>query len=292
MTVAGPEAVDDREVVLVTGASRGFGLELVKGLQPAGCRPIATMRDVAGRNREPARALTALGIDVVELDVTRAPSIETAVTEVLSRAGRVDVLVSNAGSGIWGPVEVGTTAELRSQLETTIVGPRMLIAAIVPGMRERGSGLLVHVSSVAGRLAVPGFGLYSVAKWGLEAMAEVLRYELAPFGIDSVIVEPGAHDTDFHGSSMQTTTGDGLEPYEFLRRAEDGRRGRTTPGEPGAVVDAIVRLIRTRVGERPLRLPVGTGLTEELTSLNREQARITAKLLEGYRCPDLLLNGD
>jgi NAD(P)-dependent dehydrogenase (short-subunit alcohol dehydrogenase family) len=279
------------DVVLVTGASRGFGALLVVALLERGYRPFASMRDVGGRNRGTAEALRARGVDVVELDVTVEESINAGVADVLGRAGRVDVLVNNAGYGTWTPIELGTTSELRAQLETALVGPHLLVQALLPGMRERGHGLLVHVSSIAGRLAVPGFGLYCAAKWALEAMAEALRYELAPFGVDSVIVEPGPYATDFHGSSLQSIAADGIGPYELLRQAQEGRRQRGSPGNPTEVVEAILQLVELPTGERPARLPVGAGLTQELIALNREQARITRQLLDGFRYPDLLANG-
>src|SRR5918996_991086 len=281
----------DGEVVLVTGASRGFGARLVEALRERGYRAVAGVRDVDGRNREAADALRARGVDVVELDVALPESIPAAVDEVIRRNGRVDVLVNNAGYGTWAPVEVATSSELRAQLETTVIGPHALMRALLPDMRERGRGLLVHVSSTAGRLAVPGFAPYCVAKWALDAMAEVLRYELAGFGVDSVIVEPGAYATDFHGSSLQTVAPERVGTYEFLREAQEGRWRGASPGDPAEVVEAIVRLIETPTGQRPARVPVGAGLAQALTALNDEQARVTRELLESFQCRDLLANG-
>lgn len=278
---------DGREVVLVTGASRGFGLGIVEALAAAGYRVVASMREPDERNARIAVALRADGIDVVELDVCRAASVEAGVAETLRLAGRVDVLVSNAGQGIWGPLEAATADELRAQLELAVIGPHALVRSLLPGMRERGRGLLVHVSSVAGRLAVPGFGAYCVAKWALEAMAEVFRYELVRFGIESVTIEPGGYATDFHHSSLQRLGAEPVPEYAFLRLAQEERRRRATYGEPAEVVDAVLRVIATTPGERPARVPVGTGLPEELATLNAVQERITHRLLESFRCTDL-----
>jgi NAD(P)-dependent dehydrogenase (short-subunit alcohol dehydrogenase family) len=279
------------DVVLVTGASRGFGAGLVLALRDRGYRPFASMRDVGGANREAAEALRGQGVDIVELDVSSDESIDAGAADVLERAGGVDVLVNNAGYGAWAPVEAAASAELRAQLETMVIGPQRLAQALLPGMRERRRGLLVHVSSIAGRLAVPGFGLYCAAKWALEAMAEALRYELAPFGVDSVLVEPGPYATDFHGSSLRMIAADRLGPYDFLLRSQEGRWRRASPGDPAEVVDAVLRLIETPTGQRPVRVPVGPGLAGELTDLNLEQARLTRLLLDSFECPELLANG-
>jgi len=281
-------AEDDRDVVLVTGASRGFGLGIVEALAGADYRVVASMREPDGRNAQIANTLRADGADVIELDVGRTESVEAGVAETLRIAGRVDVLVNNAGQGIWGPLEGATEEELRAQLEVTVIGPHTLVRCLLPSMRQRGHGLLVHVSSIAGRLAVPGFGAYCVAKWALEAMAEVFRYELARFGIESVTIEPGAYATDFHTSSLQRLAAEPLPEYEFLRRAQAGRRRRTTFGDPADVVDAVLRVIAMSPGSRPARVPVGAGLTAELAKLNDVQEEITHELLKSFRSVDLL----
>jgi NAD(P)-dependent dehydrogenase (short-subunit alcohol dehydrogenase family) len=216
--------------ILITGASTGFGYKLARGLREAGERPIASMRDPAVKNAPAARELAAAGIDVVAIDVTRDDSVEDGVADTLQRTGRIDVLVNNAGYGLMGPMEAATVEDLKEQFETNLFGAHRMIRAVLPHMRARGDGLLIHLSSGAGRFALPAGGVYCASKWALEAMGECLRYELAPLGIDSTIVEPGPYATDFatrslrfrRGADVPLRAGDARHPQPHGR--DDARR--------------------------------------------------------------------
>jgi len=159
------------------------------------------MRNVNGRNAAAARDFQefaereSLSLQTLELDVTDDASVESAVSEVVVKCGRIDVLVNNAGHGIMDLAETVPLAQAQRQLDTNFFGVLRMNRAVLPAMKRQVSGLLLHVSSGAGRLAIPGMGLYCASKFAMEALAEVYRYELASQGIDSVILEPGAYAT-------------------------------------------------------------------------------------------------
>ena len=277
--------------VLITGASTGFGLYLARGLRRAGNHPIASMRDVGGKNAETAAVLAGEGIDVVEIDVTSDQSVETGVAEALRSAGTIDVLVNNAGYGMLGPVEAATVDDLKTQYETNVFGAHRMVRAVLPHMRERKDGLLVHVSSGAGRFSLPGAGIYCSSKWALEALAECLRYELAPLGIDSTIVEPGPYATDFATRSLRfVSDADRMAAYEAVLRGNKNRMGGMKMRDPEEVVDGIVELMNTPRGSRPTRLVLhpARALIEKF---NAEQATMTRAMLEQFGVAELLDNG-
>ena len=281
----------NRRTVLITGASTGFGFILARGLKNAGEHPIASMRDVGGKNAKPAAELGDAGIDVVEIDVESQESVESGVAESLRRAGHIDVLVNNAGYGMMGPVEAATVDDLKTQYETNVFGAHRMVRAVLPSMRERKDGLLVHMSSGAGRFSLPGAGVYCSSKWALEALAECLRYELAPLGIDSTIVEPGPYATDFATRSLRRVSDrDRMKPYEAVLRGNKNRMGGMKMRDPEEVVDGIVELMNTPRGSRPTRLVLhpARALIEKF---NAEQSTMTRAMLEQFGVAELLDNG-
>jgi NAD(P)-dependent dehydrogenase (short-subunit alcohol dehydrogenase family) len=260
-----------RKVSVVTGASSGFGRLLAEKLARSGHVVHATMRDVLGRNRPRATALAQLAarehlpIHIEEMDVTSDEQVARTIDGIIRDEGTIDVLVNNAGVMYGGVSEAFTAEEFRTQLDVNVLGAFRTTRAVLPAMRRQQSGLLVHVSGVPGRLAVPFFGLFCASKWALEAMAESMRYELAPFGIDSVIVEPGpSHTRLFEGAR---------KPADHCRSAEYGPTAaisntlfaafdqlfqtHRTETDPQQVVDAICTLIQTPAGQRPLRTVIG-----------------------------------
>ena len=278
-------------VILITGASTGFGFDLARALKRGGERPIASMRDVGTKNAKPAAALAAEGIDVVEIDVTSDESVTKGVAETLRVAGRIDVLINNAGYGILGPVEAATVEDLKTQYETNVFGAHRMVRAVLPHMRERNDGLLVHLSSGAGRFSLPGAGVYCSSKWALEALAECLRYELAPLGIDSTIVEPGPYATDFSTRSIRfVSDAERMAPYEAVVRGSKNRMGVVKQRDPQEVVDGIVELMNTPRGARPTRLVLhpARALIERF---NAEQSTMTRAMLEQFGVSELLDNG-
>ena len=198
--------------VLITGANSGFGLLTARKFAEAGHTVHATLR-----NPEKAQALNALkerGLPValVSLDVTDPASV-TAAVETASAAAPIDVLVNNAGFEVRGPVEQLSDELLLRQFDTNVMGVVRMVRAVAPGMRERRSGTIVNISSVAGQIAAPYTGAYSASKHAVEALSEALWFELRPFGVRVVAIEPGAFETAFGGNVVTAPDFDATSPY-------------------------------------------------------------------------------
>lgn len=254
---------DDAPVALVTGSSSGFGLLSSVELARRGHRVFATMRDPSRRGRldeAAAAAGVAAAVEVVALDVKRPESIRTAVADVERRAGRIDVLVNNAGYGLGGFLEDVEMDELREQLETNFFGLVAVTKAVIPGMRERRRGRVINVSSIAGRIGNPAFSAYCASKWAVEGLSECLRLELLPYGVYVVLVEPGTYKTDIFDRNARVArrARDPSSPwYEATQRMEKLVRrilDRSTQ-DPNEVAQVIAHAATTR---RPrLRYLVG-----------------------------------
>lgn len=180
-------------VVLITGCSTGVGRDLATSLSQAGYPVVATARRIEALAGLPV-AMTAA------LDVTMPESINAVVAAVLERYGRIDVLVNNAGCGVRGAVEEVPIALARSVFDVNVYGPMRLIQAVAPSMRRHGGGRILNLSSIAARLVTPVNGVYAASKAALEALSDALRHELAPWGIQVIVVEPGSLKTAFHAS--------------------------------------------------------------------------------------------
>src|SRR5258708_8817553 len=184
--------------IVITGSSNGFGLLTAKSLLTLGYEVVATMRDSTTRNASKAAELRGFSADtsgeltVVELDVTSDTSVASAA-EQIRELGLVDVLVNNAGVMNIGITEAYSIDEVKAQFEVNTFGPARVAKAFVPQMREQKSGLIINLSSVLGRLNLPFFRVYCASKFALEALFEAYRYELAAFGVDCIIVEPGPY---------------------------------------------------------------------------------------------------
>jgi NAD(P)-dependent dehydrogenase (short-subunit alcohol dehydrogenase family) len=186
-----------KDVSVVTGAGSGFGLLTSIELARRGHRVFATMRDPSRSERLDAAARKAgVKLEKLQLDVTRPLSIASAIQEITDLAGRIDVLVNNAGFALGGLFEDLTLDELRDQFETNFFGLAAVTQAVLPGMRDRRYGRIINVSSASGRLAKPGLSAYGSSKWAIEGLSEALRHELRPHGVWVVLIEPGTFKTD------------------------------------------------------------------------------------------------
>ena len=200
-------------------------------------------------------------LDVLEIDVTSDESVNAAVAQIPA----VDVLINNAGRGYGGVMEAFSSDEILAQLDLNIVGTVRLAKAVLPGMRAQKSGLIIQVSSTAGRAAFPGWGLYHASKWGLEGMSEAMRYELAPLGIDVVLVEPGPFATDFFGNLVPAANEEIATAYQHVQEFSEGFGAQiqnmyddeNAPTDPMIVVKIFEDLINTPAGSRPLRTIAG-----------------------------------
>ena len=252
------------KTILVTGASSGFGRDTAETLAVAGHRVFATVRDPAGRNRDAAAALRARGIDVVELDVTDDASVETAVASVLHTAGRIDVLVNNAGMASAGVTEAFTADQAKQVFNTNVVGVLRTSRAVLPAMRAAGDGLIINIGSILGRVTFPFFGIYGASKFAVEALTDSLRYEVSQLGVDVVLVQPSAYPTNMYAAIQH--------PADTARAASYGEIG-AIPGKmfetfttmfsaadapnPHDVAAAVASLVALPRGSRPARTVVG-----------------------------------
>lgn len=189
-------------VILITGASTGIGLATAITLARAGHDVLATMRNPAAAP-ELAEIATKekLRVTIHAMDVDDGASVENTISEILKQRGRIDALVNNAGVGMMGPIEETSLSEFRQVMETNFFGALRCIQAVVPGMRERKSGCIVNVTSIAGRLAIAPQGAYASSKWALEALSEILAQEVKGFNIRVAIVEPGVIATPIFGKA-------------------------------------------------------------------------------------------
>lgn len=251
-------------VVLITGCSTGFGRVTAEKLAREKYHVYAAMRNVGGRNAENVRELQALAereslvLHPVELDVNDDASVDRAVDKVIQDAGHIDVLVNNAGLSIRGLTEAVTIEQMRRVFETNVVAVQRMNRAVLPHMRSRGSGLLIHISSQAGRVVIPGFGIYGASKFALEALVESYHYELAGEGIDCISVQPGAYATAISQNADKAADevraldyGPGGEIPKTLLANLGKRR------DPQEIADVLLRLIEMPSGRRPLRTEVG-----------------------------------
>jgi NAD(P)-dependent dehydrogenase (short-subunit alcohol dehydrogenase family) len=249
---------------LVTGCSSGIGRATAMALAWAGAEVFATARDRADLD-----VLQRVDDEhKLELDVTDEAEVERAVR----LAGPLDVLVNNAGYGLTGVVEEIADEELAQQYAVNVFGPWRLCRLALPGMRERGRGTIVNISSYGGEMPYPGIGAYRSSKAALEAMTATLHLEVASFGIRVILLQPGLVDTDFAGRSSRVATAH-APAYGRVKSEAERAYARMSPG-PGlpadAVADAIVRELRR--GSGPLRVAVGDDARRNLAAVRAGQA--------------------
>ncbi len=256
------------QTILVTGSTSGFGRLTVETLARQGYRVFAGMRAVAGKNApaaEELRALAqreALALQIVEIDVTDDTSVERAIAVIIETTGRLDVVVNNAGVSYSGPLEAFTLEQVQQQFETNVFSVLRVNRAALPHMRKQGSGLLLQIGSIVGRLAFPFLGLYGATKFALEGLTESYRYELAPFGIDAAIIEPGTYPTPISAKRQIAADTERAALYQDAIAAFAtpfyAENRSATPPDPQEVADAVARVIAQPAGERPLHTVVAT----------------------------------
>jgi NAD(P)-dependent dehydrogenase (short-subunit alcohol dehydrogenase family) len=273
-------------VVLITGCSSGFGELIAKSCARAGHNVVATMRDTTGRNAEAAGALAAwadaeqLRLRVVEMDVASTASVNAGISEVQAGLGPVDVVVNNAGIAAGGPLEAFDIEQMQDLFDTNVFGPLRVDKAVLPAMRQRRSGLLIHVTSTLGRI-LPG-------KWAAEGLAESLHYQLRPFHIDVVILEPGSFPTPAVSRGMRPRDQAVVDAYAAAAPPPRPTPPAPdyTPPDPQEVADEVVRLIGLPAGTRPLRSVVGPVFTEGVAEYNALYEQYRDRLIESLRRPD------
>jgi NAD(P)-dependent dehydrogenase (short-subunit alcohol dehydrogenase family) len=260
--------------VLITGCSSGIGRAAALSLHRAGFTVYAT-----ARRTETLTDLSSRGLRTLALDVTDEESMTQAVAAVEAEAGPVGVLINNAGYGLYGPVEQLPMAEIRRQFETNFFGLVRLTQLVLPGMRRRGRGRILNVSSMGGRITLPGGAFYHASKYAVEALSDALRMEVAQFGIDVVLIEPGPVKTpwnDVAAGSLSTAAdgpaaggpaagGDAYREYKAAVGASFGKAQAGLFGRLGSAPEDIAKVITQAVTARRPRArylinPVAKGL--------------------------------
>jgi NAD(P)-dependent dehydrogenase (short-subunit alcohol dehydrogenase family) len=259
--------------IVITGCSTGFGRIVSEQFARSGDRVYATMRGVDGKNSAVAAEFRGLvqseGIDlrVLELDVTSDASVEAAAEMVIAESGAPDVVINNAGQMYMGITEAFTADEIARQLDINVVGVHRVVRAFLPSMRQAGAGLIINVSSIAGRMSLPFFSVYHASKWALEGYSLGLRSELASSGIDVVSVQPGPFTTELFGQGPGPADVDG-RAATYPTAVAEARAGMDAafdeifsdpevPTDPQDVCDRMVELVNMSPGARPFRTVVG-----------------------------------
>jgi NAD(P)-dependent dehydrogenase (short-subunit alcohol dehydrogenase family) len=275
------------QTILITGASSGFGRDSAETLAAQGHRVFAGLRDVADRNADVARQLKAKGITSVELDVTIDASVDAGVAQMLAATGgRLDVLINNAGIASAGVSESFSPDQLRQLFEVNVFGVQRMLRAALPTLRRQGSGLVVTIGSILGRVTFPFFGLYGASKFALEGMIDSYAYELSQLGVEFSLIQPSAYPTNMYTTIQQ--------PADPGRAGEYGETGKI-PGQmfdtfmgmfkgpnapnPHDVAQAVMKLIATPAGQRARRVIVGTAFGAD--AANAAVAPVQQQVVEG-----------
>lgn len=273
--------------ILITGCSSGFGYLGALLYARAGARVIATMRNLPRPEAETLRSIASdenLDLHVVEIDVLSDEQVSVGVTEAERIAGGpLDVLVNNAGIGMAGPMELQDMAAMEAMFGTNVFGYQRMARAVLPGMRSRGSGFIINVSSQLGRVVVPNIGSYCPTKFAVEAMSEQMAYELVARGVDLTIVEPGGFPTNIWESGnrytnalLDRTSDERKAAYPSL--VSNSLRGGGGTTDPADVPRAIAALIAMPAGSRPLRRPVHP-IRRPQEAINRVSAEVQRAML-------------
>jgi len=279
--------VTTKKVWFITGAGRGLGVDIAKAALAAGHAVVATARD-------PQKVTAAVGehpdVLAVKLDITQPEDAKAAVDDAVARFGRVDVLVNNAGNFYAGFFEELTPQQVRDQIETLLFGPMNVTRAVLPTMRKQRSGLLLTISSTAGLAGGMFCTAYAAAKFGVEGWMESLAPEIAPFGIKTMLVEPGFFRTELLTPGSTTYAKPSIDDYAERTRetvaawsSMDGKQG----GDPAKLAHALVELAGLQ--EPPGRFAAGAD------ALQTFEAKANALLTQAHAYRDLsssLAHGD
>ncbi|MBN4085317.1 SDR family oxidoreductase [Flavobacteriaceae bacterium AH-315-B10] len=286
--------------VIITGASSGFGKLSTLTLARKGYKVWATMRNLNNQNRENKEELLSisksenLNIEVIDLDVTDQESVDKAIKTVIDADGKIDTLVNNAGLMYVGIAEAYSLEQVKYQFDVNFYGVLRTVNAVLPHMRKIKNGLIINVTSVAGRLNFPHFSIYGASKHALESYSESLSYEVAPFGVEVKIVEPGP----FGGTNLLYSGPKEANTEIFDAYGEHKNTPKTILDnlnnfyksddalDPQIVADAIVKLIKTPKGEKDMR--VVSGLDYGTIDLNERLAKAQTKLVESLEMGHLL----
>jgi NAD(P)-dependent dehydrogenase (short-subunit alcohol dehydrogenase family) len=261
---------------LITGVSSGFGHELTRQLLERGDRVVGTVRDTSKITDLSQQHPDTFHSEV--LDVTDTAAIHEVVDRSFAELGRIDVIVSNAGYGLFGAAEELTDEQVDDMIATNLTGSIQLIRSALPHLRGQGGGRVIQISSYGGQVAFPGNSMYHATKWGIEGFVESVAQEVAPFGIGVTIIEPGGARTEFRYGSAQVATllpvYDDTPAHGFLAMLDPGSG--LAPGDPARMAARMIE--SADVNPAPLRIVLGSqALESTLTTLRRRIADFEAQ---------------
>ncbi|MES2063454.1 MAG: SDR family oxidoreductase [Bacteroidota bacterium] len=252
-----------KKIVLITGTNSGFGWLTAHSVAALGHQVYATMRDTKGKNAEKAQALSAVeNITVLDVTLTDDESVKQAVDTIIAKESTIDVLVNNAGVSMNGVAESFTTADVQAIFDINVFAPWRFIKQVLPTMRKQNDGLIINVTSGFGRVSFPFATIYAGSKFGLEGISEGLHYELKRLGVDVAILEPGAFPTEMQQKTQYASDQSVFDGYGAIADIPNKMIAaisgliQTKNPNPQDVADAIVNLIGTEKGKRPLRTVV------------------------------------
>ena len=263
------------KVWIITGAARGFGLEITRAVLASGDTVVAAVRS---RPEELKTQLNHPNLHVAVLDVTNEAQSREVAADTVKKFGRIDVLVNNAGSGLLSAVEEATDEEVKRNYETNVFGLLKVTRAVLPHMRRQRSGHIVNLSSVGGYTGYPGWGVYGATKFAVEGISEALAGEVAPLDIKVTVVEPGFFRTDFLDETSLSRTALEIDDYsdsvgKTRAHAADANHGQR--GDPRKLAQAFIRLANAK--NPPLRLPLGSDTVERIEAKNAFVAKELAE---------------
>jgi NAD(P)-dependent dehydrogenase (short-subunit alcohol dehydrogenase family) len=272
------------KTILITGTSGGFGRDTAETLFRAGHTVYASLRGAQDKNREAAEGLRNLGIKTVELDVRDDASVEAGVENVLAEAGKIDVLVNNAGIGSAGVTEAFTAEQAKVIFDTNVIGLIRVTRAVLPSMRQNRDGLIINIGSILGRVTFPFLGIYGASKFAVEALTDSLRYEVSQLGVEVVEVQPSAYPTNFYAgiqtpadTEVTTAYGEvGQIPDAMFKSFTTRFEGKDAPN-PHDVAEAVARLVDQSKGSRAARTVVGAAFGSD--KANEDVAPVQAKVV-------------
>lgn len=284
--------------ILITGATGAMGFLMCKTLVKNQYNVVGTTRSVTGKREAIAKELRSSGVHVVEMDVTDDTSVNQGVEAAIQHLDGIDVVINNAGIGAIGIQEFFAVEDMHKVFDVNVYGVQRVMRATLPHLRKQGQGTVIHISSGIGRLTFPFYGTYCASKYALEAMAESYRAELAGFGIESCIVEPGAMPTEFLDVMLQLQPKDEARSQaygELVHVPKASMEGlqqalQNTPNQhPQKVVDAIVDLLAMPFGKKPFRTVVDyTFLKEPVEAYNNLLHNITRQLYAANGMEEML----
>jgi NADP-dependent 3-hydroxy acid dehydrogenase YdfG len=273
------------KTILITGASSGFGRDTAETLHCAGRTVYASMRGVQGKNRDAAEALRKLGVKTMELDVSDDASVKAGVENVLAEAGKIDVLVNNAGIASAGVTEAFSTEQAKAIFDTNVIGLLRVTRAVLPSMRRRHDGLIINIGSILGRVTFPFIGIYGASKFAVEALTDSLRYEVSQLGVEVVEVQPSGYPTNFFTNLQSPASTEvtkaygevGEIPDEMVKTLMASLEGKNAPN-PHDVGEAVAKLVGQSKGSRAARTVVGAPFGSD--KANQDVAPLQAQVVE------------